>query len=119
MSTYLVNALRTCPPRTISTSDCKVPVMIFTDGAYEPERAGLVGSSGMVIFDPATGFKMVQAVEVSQQLLDHWKRHGSKQLIAYLELWPVASCLFHYGASMSGRRVIFYVDNKCSERRTY
>ena len=111
MSTYLVTALRTCPPRTISTSDCKVPVMIFTDGAYEPERAGLVGSSGMVIFDPATGFKMVQAVEVSQQLLDHWKRHGSKQPIAYLELWPVAVCLFHYGASMSGRRVIFYIDN--------
>ena len=111
VSTYLVTALRTCPPRTISTADCKTPIMIFTDGAYEPERAGLAGSLGLVIFDPATGFKMVQPIEVSQQLLDHWKRHGSKQLIAYLELWPVVVCLFHYGASISGRRVIFYIDN--------
>ena len=38
MSTYLVTALRTCPPRTISTTHCIIPVMVYTDGAYEPEQ---------------------------------------------------------------------------------
>lgn len=95
MATYLVTALRTCPPRTISTIDCKIPIMIFTDGAHEPDLGEFSGSAGLVIVDYSTGLKLLQVVDVSQDLLEHWKRFGSKQLVAYLELWPVVACLFN------------------------
>ena len=72
MATYLVTSLRTCPPRTIATSDCKVPVMVYTDGAYEPERPRMAGSAGVVLVDFMSGLKIIQVVEVSQKLLDHW-----------------------------------------------
>ena len=111
MATYLVTALRTCPRRTISVSDCKVPVMIFTDGAYEPEQGRFTGSAGLVIVDFATGFKLVQVINVSNELLEHWGRNGSKQLIAYLELWPVLVTLQSYGMRFFGRRAILYIDN--------
>ena len=108
MATYLVTALRTCPPRTIAVADCKVPLMVYTDGAYEPGQGHLADSAGLVIADFLTGFRVVQAVEVSQELLEHWGRNGSKQLIAYLELWPVLVCLYQYGMQFFGRRAIFF-----------
>ena len=111
MATYLVTALRTCPPRTISTSDCKTPVMICTDGAYEPELGIMTRTAGVVVVDFLTGLKAVQAVQVSKPVLDHWARHGSKQLIAYLELWPVLTSLHNYGESLTGRQAVFFIDN--------
>ena len=70
--------------------------MVYTDGAYEPELAGLKGSAGLVVVDNATNVRMVQAIGVSEELLNHWGRNGSKQLIAYLELWPVLVFLEQY-----------------------
>ena len=96
MSTCLVTALRTCPPRTLSTADCIIPVMVYTDGAYEPEMEGLKGSAGLVVVDYATNVRMVQAIGVSEELLTHWGRNGAKQLIAYLELWPILVFLEQY-----------------------
>ena len=111
MATYLVTALRTCPPRTISVSDCRVPVMIYTDGAYEPEQGRFTGSAGLVIVDFATGFKVVQVIEVSNELPEHWGRNGSKQFSFYLELWPALVTLRSYGMRFFGRRAILYIDN--------
>ena len=111
MSTYLVTALRTCPPRTISTTDCIIPVMVYTDGAYEPELEELKGSAGLVVVDYATNVRMVQAIGVSEELLNHWGRNGSKQLIAYLELWPILVFFEQYSYFFRGRRTIFFIDN--------
>ena len=111
MSTYLVTALRACPPRTISTTDSIIPVMVYTDGAYEPELEGLKGSAGLVVVDYATNVRMVQAIGVSEELLTHWGRNGAKQLIAHLELWPVLVFLEQYSYFFRGRRTIFYIDN--------
>ena len=69
MSTYLVTALRTCPPRTLSTADCIIPVMVYTDGAYEPEMEGLKGSAGLVVVDYVTNVRMVQAIGCQKSFL--------------------------------------------------
>ncbi len=63
------------------------------------------------LVDFSTGLDAVQAVQVSKPLLDHWGRHGSKQLIAYLELWRVLAFLHNYGESFLGRRAVFFIDN--------
>ena len=57
MRTYLLASLLTCPPRVISTTDCKQPVLLFTDGAFEIEDGEGVGSAGLVFHDPTVGRK--------------------------------------------------------------
>ena len=52
MCTYLLTSLVTCPPRVVSTTDCKQPVLLFTDGAFEVEEDIGVGSAGLVFHDP-------------------------------------------------------------------
>ena len=110
-SAFLVASLMGAPPRTISVSDEATPVLIFTDGAYEPEGGGMKGSAGLVIIDPATQFKVVQEVVVPKELHDHWQRGGSKQLIALMELWPVAMAFQTYGKQFKNRRCLCFIDN--------
>ena len=110
-SAFLVASWMGAPPRTISVSDEATPVLIFTDGAYEPEGGGMKGSAGLVIIDPATQFKVVQEVVVPKELHDHWQRGGSKQLIALMELWPVAMAFQTYGKQFKNRRCLCFIDN--------
>ena len=88
MCTYLLTSLVTYPPRVVSTTDCKQPVPLFTDGAFGIEDGTGVGFGGLVFHDPMNGCKEVAEVDVSQDLLSHWGRGGAKQLIAFFELWP-------------------------------
>ena len=87
MATYLVTSLRTCPPRTIVTSDCKVPVMVYTDGAYEPEQQRMAGSAGVVLLDFTSGLKIIQVVEVSQAA-----RSLGPVLVSLLFIWSYGLC---------------------------
>lgn len=110
-SAFLVASLMGAPPRTISVSDEMTPVLLFTDGAYEPEGGGMKGSAGLVIIDPVSKFKIVQEVIVPDELHSHWQRTGSKQLIALMELWPVAMAFQTYGKQFSNRRWLSFIDN--------
>ena len=109
MCTYLLTSLVTCPPRVVSTTDCKQPVLLFTDGAFGIEDGTGVGFGGLVFHDPMNGCKEVAEVDVPQDLLSHWGRGGAKQLIAFHELWPVLLGVFTYGPK--GRRLVVFIDN--------
>ena len=111
MCTYLITSLVTCPPRVISTTDSKQPALLFTDGAFEVESGIGLGSSGLVFHDPLCGLKEVAEVDVPQSLISHWGRGGEKQLIAFLELWPVLLGLHTYGPGVRGRRLLVFIDN--------
>ena len=111
MCTYILTSLITCPPRVISTTDCKQPVLLFTDGAFEVEAGVGIGSAGLVFHDPTVGLKEVAEVDVPHDLLSHWGRGGSKELIAFLEMWPLLLGLITYGSSIRGRRLLVFIDN--------
>ena len=70
-----------------------------------------VGSAGLVFHDPTGAWKEVAEVDVPQDLLLHWGRDGSKQLIAFLELWPVLLGILTYGPFVKGRRMVVFIDN--------
>ena len=108
---YIVSALRNCPPRQIEVSDDVRPALAFTDGAYEPDECGSTASAGLVCVDGSSSFKLVQEVSVPQALVQHWARGGAKQLIVYLELWPILAFLSVYGKQFNNRRVVFFIDN--------
>ena len=44
-------------------------------------------------------------------LFYHWGRGGAKQLIAFLELWPVLLEFITYGQDIKRRRLIVFIDN--------
>ena len=108
---FLATSLMSAPPRISSVSDEIIPVLIFTDGAYEPEGDDMQGSAGLVIIDAVDNFKVVQPVVVPDESHQHWKRGGSKQLIALMELWPVVVAIQCYGKKLYNRRCLNFIDN--------
>ena len=108
---YIVAALRTSPPRQVCSTDETRAVLVFTDGAYEPDSEGVQCSSGLVIVDSSCEFRLVQEVSVPSVLIKHWSRGGAKQLIVFLELWPILVFLARYGRRFSNRRVIIFIDS--------
>ena len=56
---FIAASLMSAPPRVISVSDEITPVLVFTDGAYEPEGDEMQGSAGLVIIDVVDNFKVV------------------------------------------------------------
>ena len=111
VAVYTVAALRSCPPRVISLADIRTPVMVFTDGAYEPDGESHLGSAGLVLIDRVLGIRKVCQVSVPLALCDHWRRFGAKQIILYLEMWPILVFLFRCAGEFAKRRMIFYIDN--------
>ena len=101
---YIVAALRTSPPRHVCATDDTRVVLAFTDGAYEPQ-------TGLVIVDSSCDFKCVQEVSVPSGLIQHWARGGAKQLIIFLEWWPILVFLARYGKRFHNRRVVVFIDN--------
>ena len=109
---FIAASLMSSPPRVIGASDEITPVLIFTDGAYEREGDDMQGSAGLVIIDSVANFKVVQPVVVPAELHQHWKRGGSKQLIALMELWPVVVVAIQsYGKRLYNRRCLSFIDN--------
>ena len=108
---YIVAALRTSPPRHVCATDDTRVVLAFTDGAYEPHAEGAQCSSGLVIVDSACDFRRVQEVSVPSALIRHWARGGAKQLIIFLEMWPILVFLSRYGRRFHNRRVVVFIDN--------
>ena len=111
VAVYTVAALRSCPPRVISLTDIRTPVMMFTDGAYEPDGDSHLGSSGLVLIDRVSGVRRVCQVSVPLALCDHWRRFGAKQIILYLGLWPILVFLAKFSGDFTKRGMIFYIDN--------
>ena len=50
---FIAASLMSSPPRVISVSDETAPVLLFTDGAYEPDDTDtdMIGSAGLVLID--------------------------------------------------------------------
>ncbi|CAK9102393.1 Uncharacterized protein SCF082_LOCUS47864 [Durusdinium trenchii] len=109
-ATYLVYALKNSPPRSLSLQDEQRPILVFSDGAWEPENSVKAGA-GIVFVDPVRGTRIVNEVDVDPRLITRWLSMGKTQIIAELELLPVLAGLSHYADAVRGRRVLWFVDN--------
>ena len=89
---FLSAALAQSPPRSISVHDTRPPVILFTDGAYEPEASPPVLGAGLVFIDPWKGVKLVAEVKVPDAFVAMWSGKGRKQLTTHLELFPILVC---------------------------
>eukprot|EP00435_Cladocopium_sp_Y103_P049939 s1491_g15.t1 len=109
-SLYAKTVLQSEVPKIISIHQESTPILVFTDGAWEPSAMQPAGA-GVVVVDSISKTKVVHEVEVPAMLLDHWKDMGKAQLIAELELLPILVFFETYKLLCQRRRVLLFVDN--------
>ena len=103
-----VDLLQSTPTRKLVAGTPEVPVVIFTDAAWENGRASL----GAVILDPLSGKKLVLDGLVPQSLVDFWLETVGKQLISQIELYAALCVQSH--AFLRGRLSLFFLDNNAA-----
>ncbi len=85
---FVRRVLTHAKPKLIDLGDELRPVLVFSDGAWEPGASKPEGA-GLVLIDPVSKLRAVHQVAIPRQLLDSWVASGKKQIITELELWPV------------------------------
>ena len=99
----------TARPREISCCLDDTPIIIFTDGSSE--RLHLWGA---VIFNLSLK-PIVTAGEIPGPLSELWKRAVGDQIICEVEMYPVVLAKTLLQKALSGRRVIWYIDNDAAK----
>ena len=107
---YAKTVLETEEPRVINIHEDNTPILVFTDGSWEPTSSTPAGA-GMVIVDPHSGMRVVHEVRVPGELLERWQALGKTQLIAELELLPILIFFEQYQTLCKRRRILLFVDN--------
>lgn len=104
---YAEKALSACQPKVLSASDEKRPILIFTDASWESGHGGL----GAVVIDLSTHDRFVFSGEIPSVLRDIWVRQLGDHIICQLELYVMVAIRWRLKRLLSGRRVIWWVDN--------
>ena len=100
-------------PRSVSATQASKPIVVFTDGCFEPGSDVSAGVGG-VLFCP-TSFESVQVrafgAVVPSVLLDTWYAKGKRHLIGQVEMYAVLLARSCWADVLDGSRVIFFVDH--------
>eukprot|EP00435_Cladocopium_sp_Y103_P026667 s2745_g6.t1 len=111
---YAADTLRNCRPRKLQAGGERRPILIFTDGAWEKEVAGL----GAVLIDTATGERHVWSGRVPEPLVKAWKHLVGEQLICQIELYAMVALRWALKDLLKDRRTIWWVDNEAARYAT-
>ena len=92
-------------PREIDFNAQDDAVLVFTDAAYENQRATY---GVFIIMD---GARWTAAGEVPESLLRNWTSQGIQQVITQAELYPVLLVRLALGEQLIHRKTVYYIDN--------
>ncbi|CAE7830851.1 unnamed protein product [Symbiodinium sp. CCMP2592] len=110
MCKHTIKILVSTPPRFISCdSTGEPPILVWTDGAWEPAKA--FAGIGAVILDASSGVSRVFQGQVPERLVVRWREEVGEQIICEVELYAllmIRACLQNF---LSGKRIIFFIDN--------
>ena len=99
-------------PRHVSAWSGRPPLIIFTDGACEED--GRCVTHGAVYYDPECHHALMFGDHVPICWTDKWRTEGKKQLICQAELFPVLVAKNTWSHLISGRAVLWFIDNNSS-----
>ena len=99
--------LQSLRPRTVSTTDVRRPVVIYTDGAFGDGLADW----GAIVIDPFSDFRCCFAGKVPDFLLEAWHRLIGEQLICQIEMYAVLCVRWHLRHRLH-RRALLFIDNE-------
>ena len=110
-------------PRIVKAMDLEPAVVIFTDGAVEPQGGEVAATIGGVMFDHASLEQPVYfSASVSQSQVNKWASLGTKHPVFLAELLPLAVAAATWSQELQGRRAIMFLDNeaaRCAVIRGY
>eukprot|EP00435_Cladocopium_sp_Y103_P043481 s1078_g12.t1 len=111
---YASKMLSQSKPRTISAFGERRPILVFTDGSWESEIAGI----GAVVIDTATGDRWIFSGRVPEVLICHWKKLVGDQLICQIELYAMVVVRWMFKDRLKDRRAVWWVDNEAARFST-
>lgn len=107
---WLVDHLRTAGPKVVGRQSSLPPILVFTDGACEPEGTSVGGV--IVDGDLCECF----GAWVDDATVAAWTtRIEQTQVIGQAEIFPVLVARLTWAARLYGRRVIYFVDNESAK----
>ena len=104
---WLVEWLETAKPRKLTPMVELPTVLLFTDGACEPNLV----SCGAVLYDPLHDEVLMFGFEVNELLVQEWRTSGKEQLVTEAELLPQLVARVAWGDRLLHRKVINFVDS--------
>ena len=97
-------------PKSFSLKSADQPLLLFTDGSYEPdlnENKAMIGGVLISYNSPCRVF----GCHVPQELLDAWRGAGKNHLIGQVELYAVLIARYVWREQLHNRKVILFIDN--------
>jgi hypothetical protein len=106
LSSSLV-ALKGAKPKVVRCHEAEAPVVVFIDGACEPEGTSIGG----IIFAPGRVPEAFGAV-LDSATVESWKTSAEQtQVIGQAEICPLVVARFTWARYLEGKRVIYFIDN--------
>ena len=99
-------------PVVLDVLDQRPPVVLFTDGSYEPESDKTPAEVGGILFDPADDARLCFGGHVPEWLMSRWMENGRTQVIAQAELLPVLIAFKAFPERLRGRMALIFLDNE-------
>ncbi|CAJ1442762.1 unnamed protein product, partial [Effrenium voratum] len=99
--------LRSLKPRVYSVVSVKLPILIFTDGAWESG----VASAGVAMYFPQEGGGVVAPIAVPDELVKLWLDEVGDQLICQIEMFAFLAIRWIFSDALSNRFTIAWIDN--------
>ena len=95
------------PPRRYDAHSFTDPYLIFTDGAWESERA----SAGAVVYNPCTSETRVFEVLVPDALVELWMKDVGDQIICQIEMFAYVTVRYKLHTQLLNKVGISWIDN--------
>ncbi|CAE7739579.1 unnamed protein product [Symbiodinium sp. CCMP2592] len=101
------------PPRAISARPPGANVIVFTDGACEPEGDSMLCSIGGVLYVESSGKWATRhfGCRLPDSLVKTWSASGKKHLIGPVELYAVATARLLWREYLDFAKGIFFIDH--------
>lgn len=107
---HLLHLIEHTRPRKISCVHDGLPILIFTDSAFEKG----IATMGALVILPDGEPPLVFDGSIPQQIINKWTSSGSKQVIAQAELLTVVAMRYNLRHMLHRRKVIFFIDNEAA-----
>ena len=98
-------------PRNFCAGATRNSLLIFTDGAWESQKA----SAGAVVFDPDNGKLSVFEIKVPDALVDLWLSDTGEQIISQIEMFAALCTRCKFSDRLFNRMGIAWIDNESAK----
>jgi len=108
---FLFERLSKCRPVHVEAWHEEKPMVLFTDGAFEPEQSD-PATIGSILYDPEARTCRFFAGAVPEWLPAQWQKNGSKQVIGQAEILPVLVAYKLFYQDLRSKLLLSFVDNE-------